>query len=386
MRKLPGLLTAVLTAMPMPLPLRRVAWPRRALNVRILAVALWIVVIAMSTGCRQRDFCYVHADHAPRCQADIVADYQLLWEIPYEGLTDWRGNFPDSLGMTYEGLLPQQPKGLRVLDYYAGLEIDGELTGSDGISETNLPPFGGRLWLSEGQHSLLFHNNDTEYIKFENLGSFANAIATTRSRTRVTYRGNTCYRVPEGRGELTVAPPDMLFGTYMPDYQAVRQPQVPTLRVILWPLVFTYVIDYEVTEGLERVTVARGALAGMARGVRLDSGHTTADAATVLYECRKTPTRIVAAVKTFGVPDFPRSDYVTRADEGLYAVNLEVMCRNGRMYSFDFDVTPQVRKQPQGGVIFIRDIKIPEEEGSGGSAFDVDVEGWGEYEDVELKF
>lgn len=53
--------------------------------------------------------------------------------------------------------------------------------------------------------------------------------------------------------------------------------------------------------------------------------------------------------------------------------------------SFDFDVTDQVAAQPQGGVIVVRDIEIPDEKGmEGGSGFDVDIDDWGEYEDVEL--
>nr|WP_233555714.1 MULTISPECIES: hypothetical protein [unclassified Bacteroides] len=43
--------------------------------------------------------------------------------------------------------------------------------------------------------------------------------------------------------------------------------------------------------------------------------------------------------------------------------------------------------QPQGGVIVVSGIEIPDEEGmEGGSGFDVDVDGWGEFEDIELPF
>jgi hypothetical protein len=55
------------------------------------------------------------------------------------------------------------------------------------------------------------------------------------------------------------------------------------------------------------------------------------------------------------------------------------------MVTFDFDVTDQVKSRPHGGVIVVRDIEIDEEvavEGSG--AFDVEVDDWGPYEDVEL--
>ena len=59
--------------------------------------------------------------------------------------------------------------------------------------------------------------------------------------------------------------------------------------------------------------------------------------------------------------------------------------KNGLVKSFDFDVTDQVAAQPQGGVIVVSDIAISDDEGqSGGSGFDVSVDSWGEYEDIEL--
>ena len=59
--------------------------------------------------------------------------------------------------------------------------------------------------------------------------------------------------------------------------------------------------------------------------------------------------------------------------------------KNGKIKSFDFDVTDQVEVQPQGGVIVVSGIEISDEEGeSGGSGFDVDIDDWGEYEDIEL--
>ena len=51
----------------------------------------------------------------------------------------------------------------------------------------------------------------------------------------------------------------------------------------------------------------------------------------------------------------------------------------------EFDVTDQVNAQPHGGVIVVKDLSIPEELGQQGSgAFDVEVDDWGEYENVEL--
>lgn len=347
-----------------------------------IAIAAWLVATVVSTGCRHRDFCYDHPDHAPRCIVELTADYQLEWELPYQGLTNWRADFPSGLDLTYDELLPKDPSGLRVLAYTPSRD-DAE----EDVDETNMPAHGGLLYLTPGTHSLLFYNNDTEYIKFEGLGSFANAIATTRSRSRVTYKGNTCYNAPESRAEETVAPPDQLFGTYMADYKAEALPYNAEMHVTLHPIVYTYVLVYNVAEGIDNVLMARGAMAGMARGVRLDNGHTTAEPVTVLYEDSKVlyqQSRIVAHVKTFGIPDFPNPDYVTRLDAGRYALNLEVALKTGKMVNFDFDVTEQMQRQPQGGVIIVGDIKIPEQGDTDSSAFDVNVEGWGEYQDIDI--
>ena len=55
------------------------------------------------------------------------------------------------------------------------------------------------------------------------------------------------------------------------------------------------------------------------------------------------------------------------------------------MVNFDFDVTDQVNAQPHGGVIVVKGIVIKEEDGVQGSgAFDVEVNDWGEYEDITL--
>ena len=64
---------------------------------------------------------------------------------------------------------------------------------------------------------------------------------------------------------------------------------------------------------------------------------------------------------------------------------MEVRLRNGKIKTFDFDITDQIKNQPQGGVIVIRGLEITDAEGQGGSSgFDVDVDGWGEYEDVPI--
>ncbi|MBQ6871987.1 MAG: DUF5119 domain-containing protein [Bacteroidales bacterium] len=206
-------------------------------------------------------------------------------------------------------------------------------------------------------------------------------FATTRTRTRSTYTGSPFG--PTKGEEVTVNPPDMLYGSYINDYQAQKLPQPEIIPVTMHPLVFTYKIRFEFAAGLKYVALARGTLAGMALSVNLSTGTTSNEAATILYDCEVKDWGVAAYVNSFGVPGYPNGAY-TKGDQ-IYAVNLEVRMRNGKIKSFDFDVTDQVSKQPHGGVIVIDGIEINDDEGmSGSGAFDVTVKDWGEYEDITI--
>ena len=244
-----------------------------------------------------------------------------------------------------------------------------------------MAPEGDIVRMRPGEHSLLLYNNDTEYIVFDDMNSFASAKATTRTRTRASYGGNPYM---ENTVENTVNAPDMLYGNYMENYTAERKTETDELPVTMHPLVFTYLVRYEFSHGLEYVALARGALAGMAGAVWLNSGRTSEEAVTILYDCSVEDFGAQACVHSFGIPDYPNEHYTARA-ERRYGLNLEVRLKNGKVKSFDFDVTDQVAVQPQGGVIVVSGIEISDEDGTeGGSGFEVDVEDWGEYEDVEL--
>jgi len=65
-------------------------------------------------------------------------------------------------------------------------------------------------------------------------------------------------------------------------------------------------------------------------------------------------------------------------------LNLEVMMKNGKLKEFEFDVTDQLSAQPRGGVITVDGLEVTDEEAGNESGFDVDVDGWGRYEDIEL--
>ena len=85
------------------------------------------------------------------------------------------------------------------------------------------------------------------------------------------------------------------------------------------------------------------------------------------------------------MPDWPNALYQPTRGQRSYALNLEVRLKNGLIKNFDFDVTDQIEKQPQGGVIIVKGLEISDKDGwQGGSGFDVKIDGWGDYEDIVI--
>ena len=317
----------------------------------------------LSSGCR-KDLCYDHDRHGLTTRTQLHAEWEQEWERDY-GMA-WEDNWPDKHGIDYDLLRPDIATGIATFVYH-----------DDGShSERHLPAEGGELPMTEGEKSILLYNNDTRYILFSDLGSSVTASATTRTRIRMAYNSTHAE-------ERTVNAPDMLYGAWIERYTATPTAEPDSLGVTLRPLVYTYLIRYEFDSGLEHVALARGALSGMARSVYLQDGHTGDDAATILFDCELKDYGAEARLASFGVPDFPGDHYVRKAPQ-RQTLNLEVMLQNGRLKNFDLDVTDQLAVQPRGGVITVSGLTVTEEEAGGDAGFDVDVEGWGEYEDIEL--
>lgn len=328
-----------------------------------------LAAVCLAVSCDYKPLCYHHDDHSLGYDVMVRAEYEQEWEYRYEG-TDWKASWPPEFDYTYDHFRPGIPEGLRAVVYFK----DGHST------TTNLPPYGGKLHLAQGPHDVIFHNNDTEYIVFDQMESFASAKATTRTKTRASYVGSP---YTETKSEKTVGTPDMLYGHYFDQFEMQKQMEPLDFPVIMRPLVFTYYLKIKVIHGLEYLALCRGALAGMAADVYLNSGRTSTNLATVLFDCDLTSYGADASIRSFGVPNFPNPDY-TKAG-ATYGLNIEFRLRNGRMISFDRDVTAQVAAQPHGGVILIDDIEIPDELGKeDSSGFLVDVDDWGEYNDVYL--
>jgi len=340
----------------------------------VLILAACTASTAGLTSCDHKELCLDHWDHALRYSVDYHMDWQREWQYTYEGGTDWQALWNQyGFGFDYDDMRPQTPSGIRVQVY----------TDGHGNEVSNIPADGGVVNMTPGEHQVLFYNNDTEYIVFNDISSSVQATATTRSRSRATYIGNSMMN--NQQSENTINPPDFLFGHYVKSYSAEKTQVAPAVNITMKPLVFRYIVRYRFSHGLKYVALGRGALAGMAASVYLTDGHTGSDVATVLYDCEIKPWGVEATVNTFGVPNYPNPEYTRAA--GRFGVNLEVRLTNGRMLSFDFDITGQMLRQPRGGVIEVGGIDIPDELGKEDSGtFDVDVGGWGDYEDVVIDF
>jgi len=338
----------------------------------MLFTAVLAVVASGLTSCDNKELCFDHWDHALRYSVDYRTDWSREWQYPSEGGIDWQAGWSAyGFGIGYDDLRPTKPYGVRAQVYTDGRNNEN----------SNIPADGGIVNMTPGEHQILFYNNDTEYIVFNDINSSAQATATTRSRSRATYIGNST--LTDKEEENTVNPPDFLYGHYIDSYTAEKVQVAPVVNVTMKPLVFRYLVRYHFDHGLNHVALGRGALAGMAASVYLTDGHTGNDVATVLYDCEVKPWGIEAIVNTFGVPDYPNPDY-SRAS-GSFGLNLEVKLVNGLMLNFDFDVTGQIVRQPRGGVIEVGGINIPDElVQNNGGAFDVGVDDWGEYEDITI--
>lgn len=351
----------------------------------------WIGMLMMVAlcGCDHRILSFDQEEMGDDVQKlNLQFTYDLSWHENYDAYKDYdvdlgwtEEEVSAKMGGLMENVVPTVPDGIRVQVMKDGGHY---LTSNVGASD-------GSIYLADGDYSLLFYNNNTEAIVF-NLDAAEGEVfsITTRTRTRATYEGNPLLTT---RTDNTVTEPDVLFFHYQPQYTVDSSQESATLEVEMRPLVFTYVIRFNFVRGMEYVALARGALEGMAESVSLNDGTTSDVEATILYECELTDDGIVAAVKSFGIPSYTPNTQVARllsrkaySEGNLYGVTLEVRLVDGSLKTFNFDVTDQVELQPCGGVITLDGIEITEDdlEQSDGSAFWVEIEDWGEYEDITL--
>lgn len=350
------------------------------------------LLTAVLTGCR-KDLCYDHETHGYNVTARVLPEWELEWrrdmgmqeemdailhsiDTIYRASSGSRADDVDerSVLSIFADISPKPAAGIASVSYHESGVISRRHLGSDG----------GLLHLMEGTHDLMFYNNDTEYILFDAIDTYAEAVATTRTRTRATF--NSMFE-----DEVTVNSPDMLYGAWVEDYEGVLSTEADSLQIWMRPLVYTYLIVYHFDQGIEHVRSACGSLSGMAGQVYLRDGHTGDDAVTILFDDCAVDTvnhTVVARVRSFGIPGYSYGQPVRSPGDpegGTFSAGLEVMLPNGELWNHYDDISSMMRIQPRGGIIVVSGLSITDEEAAGDSMFDVSVGGWEDYgEDIIL--
>lgn len=331
------------------------------------STTLSIILLAAITlsGCR-KELCYDHDNHAMSVKFQAVASWICEWEDC--GIHDWDAEWNPSWSRQYDEFRPEPAEGIRAVVY------SGEKT-----QESNIESEGGRVQMPEGKNSILFYNNDTEYIVFDQVNSYGTATATTRTRTRNGFKELHA-------GERTITPPDMLYAEYIEEYNAEKTLTPVEVPINMHPLTYSYLVRYRFKSGQKYLLRAQGALAGMAEKVYLYDGHTDATASTILFDCKVDEIGCTAIIKSFGVPDYsPQDGYTSDQSGKRYTLTLEVQLKNGKRLNYEFDVTEDLKAQPRGGIIHVTDIVVSDEDGLEGSGgFDPDVDDWGDEIDIPL--
>ena len=266
---------------------------------------------------------------------------------------------------------PEFPEGVTMMVYD---DYSGQYT------ENFIKPTGCNVnFGSCSASSILIYNNDTECIRFFDLSSPTSAYATSVAADR---------QVSESLRKLhpdepALSPPDMLYAAYIEAIPDVGKHEKLELPIDIKQLVCTYEVFYEFEYGRIRVTLARGALAGMAETVLLHNGATPRGGATLLYDCDLTEEDVRATVLSFGVPGYPFGGTVAR-EARRNTLQLEVKLSNGKIKEFVFDVSDQLADQPRGGVLHVSGLRIEDDESSSDSGFDVDIDDWDNQEEIDI--
>ncbi len=263
------------------------------------------------------------------------------------------------------------PSGVTALVY----DASGQPT------EMFVSPDGGNVNFGEnGMQSLLLYNNDTESVLIAGESEGPQSVyATSTAGSRMA---------PEGirklhPDEAVLNPPDMLYAAYVETQSDVGNHEVMDIKIDMTPLVFTYEVSYEFEHGFNRVTDARGAMSGMARWVYLYNGMTMVDPAILVYDCKLSDNAVTAKVMSFGTPGYIPVSRKDGESHG-HTLNLEVILVNGKTKEFNFDITGQLSSQPRGGKIVVSGLRIEDKESNSDSGFDVDMDDWGNNEDIDL--
>ncbi|MBO4466399.1 MAG: DUF5119 domain-containing protein [Bacteroidales bacterium] len=263
-----------------------------------------------------------------------------------------------------------------------------------------------------GTHDILFHNNDSEAILFQQENEFAHVHANTRQIAKGIKASTRILTIPQKLAatkadededpvetivnEPVNLTPDGLFSLYdkdqvitdnLDDYELVGEKYILRIEGELTPSTFIYLFQCKLANNDGRVIGSAGgaALTGMSQGVDLMTRETWQQTASYLMDVYmdKEQDMLGAKVYTFGIPGCNPYDEasVAAVTEGEHYLVLNVSYVNGSYRNISIPVTEQVRALPTGGVITLElDVNdFPPDESAGGSGgFEALIGDWNE--------
>lgn len=326
----------------------------------------------------------------PKINVDVM--WQLNWAINWQ--FNWNVTALGPVGYT-------APASLRMHVFTHGPEGDpvSHFVHNFMGDETQLEIF-------IGTHDLLFHNNDSEALLFQQDGDLGHVHSNTRKLANGLKASTQVLTIPQKLAGQTKAPsefvepvnltPDGLFSLYdkdqvitdnLDDYEYIDGKYVLRIEGELDPLTYIYLFQIRLLNNDDRVIGSAGgaALTGMSQGVDLMTRQTWEPTASYLMDVYmdKPQDMLGAKVFTFGIPGCNPYDAasVAAAPDGSHYLVLNVSYVNGSNKNISLDVTDKIRELPLGGVI---DLEIdvndfpPDESAGGDGAFVALIGDWDE--------
>lgn len=369
-------------------------------------VAVLALASALATSCIEpplylRDW----GERELRLEINVVTDLDIMWQVKWK--QEWTAQW-DSLKwgeMSYH-----DPKSVRMHVYTK--DVAGQYCN---YSVYNFASTSGTFTQLTGCHDMLFHNNDTESIRFSSTDIETPLYATTtvvakglRAAQKVmTLKQKDATKAPSTKvgppmdtvviNEPVAYAPDQLFSVMKQDVVIPSLDQyykdttyVLEIKGTMNPISYIYLfqIDLKNNNGLVVGSDGGAAVSGMSAGVCVSDQTSSADSVAVVFDMHKIDTLdcIVGRVMTFGLCG--RNPYLhPKQYTGIrnYLV-MNVTYRTAEQHNICMDITDEIRKLPLGGVIHIElDVGDFPQPGSGGG-FDAVIDGWKTHEStIEIK-
>ena len=293
---------------------------------------------------------------------------EFMWQVNWQAEWNfaWKTDVYGPVGYS-------EPKGIRMHIY----TLDD--TGSPKSHNVyNFSGTEGQADVFVGIHDLLFHNNDSEVLRFRSEDDLSDIYASTRVISK-GLKGSSLVQTQEQKAatkaeidefeldEPVSFAPDELFVMYDPkhnitdnldDYDYIDGKYVLRIQGDLIPHSFIWLFQIRLLNNLERVSGSMGgaALTGMSESVNLRTGETVPATVSIPMDVYlypdSDPDLLGARVLGFGIPGCnPYDTESVAATTSKHWLVLNVVFKTGKYKNIRIDVTNDIRALPTGGVI-----------------------------------